>query len=301
MSYANDTSNTESMFKYYKNIFEKYLAESMVVRNKNIPEQLSKAMEYSLVAGGKRLRPVLCLASAVSNNCSIDKALPMAMGLEMLHTATLIHDDLPCMDNDDLRRGKPTNHKIFGETMAILAGDALLAQAIEYPLLHLKNIPDRNILAAMKYFSVAIGPSGVCGGQVLDMFAKPQNPEDYVKDVAKLKTGALIRASVLTGVALTTTDSSLLDAYADYSEHLGCAFQIVDDILDVTATAVELGKTPGKDEEQKKITHVTVFGLEKAKKMAERESVLAQNALLNILPPSDFLIQLPSYLVNRTK
>ncbi|MCF0248196.1 MAG: polyprenyl synthetase family protein [Synergistes sp.] len=258
-------------------------------------------MEYSLKAGGKRLRPVLCISAAEKCGLDAERVMPMALGLEMLHTATLIHDDLPCMDDDDMRRGKPSNHALFGETLAVLAGDALLAQSLEFPMAHLENIPPANVLRAMKIFSRAIGPAGVCGGQVLDMFTEGrENEPNYVRSVAALKTGALIQAAVLTGAALGTDDEALLSKYADYSLHLGSAFQIVDDILDVTSTAEVLGKTPGKDAEQGKLTHVAAFGLERAKELAEYESDAAKNALSGIAAEDDFLMLLPDYLVHRT-
>ena len=252
--------------------------------------------------GGKRLRPALCLAAAKRAGVDEEKAMPMALGLEMLHTATLIHDDLPCMDDDDMRRGKPSNHAKFGETLALLAGDALFVQSLEFPMAKLKDIAPANVLRAMHIFAKAIGPSGVCGGQVLDIdAAKAKDEPDYVRRIAKLKTGALIQAAVLTGAALGGADEAALSRYADYAAHLGSAFQIVDDILDVTSTAEELGKTPGKDERDGKVTHVTVYGLERAREMAARESEAAKAALAGILPEDDFLVLLPEYLVHRTK
>jgi geranylgeranyl diphosphate synthase type II len=289
-------------FNRYAKSFEKYLETSYVQRKEGAPEKLYEAMEYSLTAGGKRLRPVLCLASAERCGCKNEDAMPLALGFEMLHTATLIHDDLPCMDNDDMRRGMLSNHAKYGETMAVLAGDALLAQSVEYPLTYSKNIPPHKLLRAIQIFTNALGPSGVCGGQVLDMdTSQAANDKNYVRKVAALKTGVLIRAAVTAGAALGTDDENVLSAYYDYGTHLGSAFQIVDDILDVTSTAEELGKTPGKDLEQGKINHVSVFGLEGAREIADTESKLAKKALAGILEEEDFLELLPEYLVNRTK
>lgn len=289
-------------FNRYAKSFEKYLETSYVQRKEGAPEKLYEAMEYSLTAGGKRLRPVLCLASAERCGCKNKDAMPLALGFEMLHTATLIHDDLPCMDNDDMRRGMLSNHAKYGETMAVLAGDALLAQSVEYPLTYSKNIPPHKLLRAIQIFTNALGPSGVCGGQVLDMdTSQAANDKNYVRKVAALKTGVLIRAAVTAGAALGTDDENVLSAYYDYGTHLGSAFQIVDDILDVTSTAEELGKTPGKDLEQGKINHVSVFGLEGAREIADTESKLAKKALAGILEEEDFLELLPEYLVNRTK
>lgn len=299
-----DISKTESVSKTmnkYRLLFENYLSSTAIKRSKGVPVKLFESMEYSLNAKGKRIRPILCLAVAERCGCSLKDALPMALGLEMLHTATLIHDDLPCMDNDDMRRGKLSNHKKFGETLAVLAGDALLAQSIEYPLLNLKNIEPKKVVHAMQIFTSAIGPSGVCGGQVMDMYATNNEVTgNYVRKIAELKTGALICAAVTSGAALGTDDSQIIDCYRNYGLHLGSAFQIVDDILDVTSTAVELGKTEGKDMKQGKLTHVSVYGLDVAKKMAEEESFLAKKHILKLLESNDFLLKLPNFLIDRT-
>lgn len=264
--------------------------------------RLQEAMRYSLLSGGKRVRPVMTLAFCDMLGGQWREALPFACALELVHTYSLIHDDLPCMDDDDMRRGKPSNHAKFGETLALLAGDALFVQSLEFPMVKLKDIAPANVLRAMHIFAKAIGPSGVCGGQVLDIdVAKAKDEPDYVRRIAKLKTGALIQAAVLTGAALGGADEAALSRYADYAAHLGSAFQIVDDILDVTSTAEELGKTPGKDERDGKVTHVTVYGLERAREMAARESEAAKAALAGILPEDDFLVLLPEYLVHRTK
>ena len=282
-------------------LIDGYIADTAGLRAEKAPPKLCESMEYSLRAGGKRLRPILCLAAAERCGVAAENALPMALGIEMLHTATLIHDDLPCMDDDDMRRGKPSNHALFGETLAVLAGDALLAQSLEFPMAQLKNIPAQNVLRAMRIFAGAIGPAGVCGGQVLDMFAEgTEGDPHYVRRVAALKTGALIEAAVLTGASLGCADEAVLERYGDYARHLGSAFQIVDDILDVTSTAEELGKTPGKDEEQGKLTHVTVYGVKAAGEMAEKESAAAKEALAGLLEEDDFLMLLPDYLVHRT-
>lgn len=265
-------------------------------------DHVTEAMRYSLLGGGKRLRAALALEFCRTLCADQQPALPFACALEMVHAYSLIHDDLPCMDDDDMRRGKPSNHAKFGETLALLAGDALFVQSLEFPMAKLKGIAPANVLRAMHIFAKAIGPSGVCGGQVLDIdAAKAKDEPDYVRRIAKLKTGALIQASVLTGAALGGADEAALSRYADYAAHLGSAFQIVDDILDVTSTAEELGKTPGKDERDGKVTHVTVYGLERAREMAARESEAAKAALAGILPEDDFLVLLPEYLVHRTK
>ena len=293
--------SVKNTLKYYLSVFDEYLSSTREQRTKCVPDDLFAAMEYSLDAGGKRLRPILCMAAAERCGCHVNDALPLALGFEMLHTATLIHDDLPCMDNDDMRRGKPSNHVVFGETMAVLAGDALMACSLEYPLVCIKNIQPAKLLNAMKIFSTAIGPRGVCGGQALDMnTTSAEGDSDYVRRIAALKTGALIKAAILSGAALGSDDDFKLNCYAQYGLHLGSAFQIVDDILDVTSTAEDLGKTPGKDAEQGKITHVTVYGMEKARKMAQEESAMAIKSISPILGGEDFLCELAEYLVYRS-
>lgn len=294
-------SAAKAEFERYRRLFEKYLKETAELRCAGVPKSLAESMEYSLNAGGKRLRPVLCLAAAERCGVAAERALPMALGLEMVHTATLIHDDLPCMDDDDMRRGMPSNHAKFGETLAVLAGDALLAEAFIFPLERLNGIAPENALNAMRRFARAIGPAGVCGGQVLDMFEEEGSESpDYVRSIAKLKTGALIEAAVTSGAALGTGESAIIEKYSRYALHLGSAFQIVDDILDVTSTAEELGKTPGKDSDQNKLTHVTVYGLQGAGKMAQAESDAAKNELAGLLPKDDFLMLLPDWLVHRS-
>lgn len=284
----------------YSLYFEEYLTATAAERGENVPDKLFDAMQYSLSAGGKRLRPSLCLAAAERCGGSRESALPMALGLEMFHTASLIHDDLPCMDDDDMRRGMPSNHKMFGEAMAVLAGDSLLAEAFAYPLSHSAIAEPAKLLLAMKILGRAVGPAGVCGGQALDMDITQKSDPAYVRRIASLKTAALIQASVLCGAALGTDDDGILKSYADYGMNLGFAFQIVDDILDVTGNAAEMGKTMGKDAEQGKITHVTVLGLEKSRALAEEASSAAESALSVILGEEDFLVLLPRYLVHRT-
>lgn len=286
----------------YLTLFDQHLTESEKLRRRNIPDKLFEAMEYSLTAGGKRLRPVLCLAAAEACGLKAEIALPFALGYEMIHTATLIHDDLPCMDDDDMRRGKASCHAKFGEATALIAADAFLAQGFEYALSNTVGVKSDRLLHAMKIFTHALGPACVCGGQMLDMCAEYAEIEpDYVRKVAELKTGELIKAAILSGVALATDDGTILSAFENYGKHLGAAFQIVDDILDVNATAEELGKTPGKDVQQGKINYVTAYGIEKAKEYAVQESDEASRSLSAILPSDAFLMLLPEYLVSRTK
>ena len=297
-----DITQVAMQFKSYALAVENYIETTRAMRSEKVPPQLFEAMEYSLTAGGKRLRPVLCIASAIACGCTQEMAMPMALGYEMLHTATLIHDDLPCMDNDDMRRGKPSNHAKFGETLAVLAGDALLAESITYPLFYTKGVPAKKLLNASRIFTKAVGPSGVCGGQVLDMNSEfAAHDKDYVTKVAALKTGELIKAALLSGASLGTEDETTLSAFEKYGEYLGAAFQIVDDILDVTTTAEQLGKTPGKDSEQGKINYVTAYGLEKARQFAKEKSEAANSVIGKLLGKDCFFAGLPMLLVSRTR
>ncbi len=266
-----------------------------------VPDRLWQSMRHSLLAGGKRLRPILCMAGGELAGALPETIFPLGIAFEMVHTASLIHDDLPCMDNDTLRRGLPTNHVLFGEGLALLAGDALLVWSFSHPLAHLARmgIASERIVRALEIFAQAMGPWGVCGGQVLD--SDPQSlreGDDFLWDIARGKTATLIQAAVLSGAVLGGADQALEARVAEYGLHLGLAFQIVDDILDVTAPAEELGKTPGKDAAQGKRTFVTHFGMERARRFAQQESDAARRALEEI-PQGKWLRELASYLAHR--
>jgi geranylgeranyl diphosphate synthase type II len=268
-----------------------------------IPPRLLDSMSYSLLGGGKRLRPVLCLAAAERNGVRAERAMPLALALEFVHTASLIHDDLPCMDNDDLRRGRPSNHKVFGECLAVLAGFSLLIWAFEHALSGLveNGIPPVRALQAVAYLCAATGPEGMCGGQTLDTDRASQDADrDFVYRIAAKKTSALIRASVVTGALLAGAADEVTRRYSEYGEHIGIAFQIVDDILDATGTPEKLGKTPHKDETQDKKTFVAAYGLDGAKRRAEDESAKAADALSPLFPGGDLLITLAKQLAHRS-
>jgi geranylgeranyl diphosphate synthase type II len=269
----------------------------------NIPCRLWESMTYSLMAGGKRLRPVLCLEAASLYTEDIEPVIPFALSLEMIHTASLIHDDLPCMDNDTLRRGKPTNHVKFGEALALMAGTSLLIAAFEYPLRHAGAFPDRvRLTQALSVLMDAAGPSGIHGGQTLDTdpLSRSDSP-DFVWKIAEQKTACLIQASVLTGAIAAGASEKELDILSDYSRHLGLAFQIVDDILDITSNASELGKTPGKDKEQGKVTFPATFGYERSIFLAENESHKAFDEAVKLGEKGLFFQDLAVYLESRTK
>lgn len=288
------------------------------------PAILWQSMRYSLLSGGKRLRALLCLASAeaIKGETGIELALPCACAIELVHAMSLIHDDLPCLDNDDLRRGKPTNHKVFGEAMALLAGDALLAYANEILIAHTRELVDPSVLLSVaQELSKATGAQGMVGGQVDDMeftgldgkriplkagTAGAHIDASIVEKIHRRKTGALIRFSVWSGARLCGASDYHLKELARYGEILGLAFQIADDLLDVTGDISTLGKTPGKDEATGKATWVRVFGEEGSRarlKELETEGLeilerlpLTSNGLDSTAP----LKALLTYSINRT-
>lgn len=248
------------------------------------PATIHRAMRYSVFAGGKRIRPVLCLqaAAAVSGQDPhrVPGALTAACALEMIHTYSLIHDDLPALDNDDYRRGKLTNHKVFGEAMAILAGDALFTRAIQV-LTRIENMDATGRLALVDELSFASGTfEGMIGGQVTDIESERKPPtEELLFAIHSAKTGALLRASVRMGAICGGADDNRLAHISRYGDAVGMAFQIVDDILDVEESSASLGKTAGKDEAQGKITFPAVYGLEKSRQMAADQCRIAHEAL----------------------
>lgn len=247
------------------------------------PSTIHRAMRYSLFAGGKRIRPILCLqgAAAVSDDAaSGNAALEAGCALEMIHTYSLIHDDLPALDNDDFRRGKPTNHKVFGEAMAILAGDALFTLAMQ-TLVRIEGLPASARVALVEELSFGGGTvGGMIGGQVADIEGERQPPTpELLESIHRAKTGALLKASVRMGGICAGADAWQLDALSQYGEHVGLAFQIVDDILDVEESTEALGKTAGKDAAQGKITFPAVYGIEESRCMAQAECKRAHESL----------------------
>jgi len=236
------------------------------------PEKIYEAMRYSLLAGGKRLRPILCLAACELAGGTVQMAMPTACALEMIHTMSLIHDDLPAMDNDDYRRGKLTNHKVYGEDMAILAGDGLLAYAFEYIAAQTQDVPAQRVLQVIAHLGRAVGAAGLVGGQVVDLESEGQSDikEETLTFIHTHKTGALLEACVVCGGILAGVTNSQLEAFSSYAQNIGLAFQIIDDILDITATQEELGKTAGKDLEAQKATYPSLWGIEASKAKAQQ-------------------------------
>jgi geranylgeranyl diphosphate synthase type II len=239
---------------------------------------LDEAMRYSLLAGGKRIRPVLSLATARSAGADPESVLPAAAAIELIHTYSLIHDDLPAMDDDDLRRGEPTSHVKYGEDVAILAGDGLFAEAIRLFCERQDGEPER-VLAALGELTAATGVGGMVGGQYVDVTAGEELDADRLRELHALKTGRLIGASVRIPLILAGTPEAATIPYRRFADELGVLFQIVDDILDVTGSDEELGKPHGSDERHGKLTYVSLFGLERARELAAQSHNAARAAL----------------------
>ena len=266
------------------------------------PEIIHRAMRYSVFAGGKRIRPILCLAAADAVRSQAPGVMEAACALEMIHTYSLIHDDLPALDNDDFRRGRPTCHKQFGEAMAILAGDALLTLA--FHVLARAELPDSNTrIRLVEELSTAAGtPGGMIAGQVEDLQGEGKTPTpELLESIHRAKTGALLTASVRMGAICAGASDQELAALTRYGRHVGLAFQIVDDILDVEQSSETLGKTAGKDVRQKKITFPAVYGLPASHRMAEREISAALQALEGFQERARRLRELAELILHRTQ
>ena len=233
-----------------------------------LDEQLCSSMKYSLTAGGKRLRPILLMAAADVAGGRGEDFIQVACAIEMIHTYSLIHDDLPAMDNDDYRRGKLTNHKVYGEAMAILAGDALLTQAFEV-MLRQPGVPADVLLKVVREMAIAAGPNGMVGGQAIDLESEGKHvPMETLKKLHMGKTGALFRAAIRSGAILAGADEKQLADLTAYADAFGLAFQITDDILDVVGNEAVIGKPVGSDERNDKSTYVTLTSLETARELA---------------------------------
>jgi geranylgeranyl diphosphate synthase, type II len=265
------------------------------------PATIHKAMRYSLFAGGKRIRPLLAVSAAEAVSDAPVGVENAACALEMIHTYSLIHDDLPALDNDDLRRGRPTCHKVFGEAMAILAGDSLLTLAFEV-LAKLEGVTAERRIELVRELAVASGTvGGMIGGQVNDIEGEGKAPTAaLLESIHRAKTGALLRCSVRFGAIYAGADEKQLTALTSYGEHVGLAFQIVDDILDVEQSSEQLGKTAGKDAAQHKITFPAVYGIERSREMAEEERLAAHLALNIFDDRANRLRELADLVVRRS-
>jgi geranylgeranyl diphosphate synthase type II len=236
------------------------------------PEKIYESMRYSLLAGGKRLRPILCLAACEMIGGTIEMAMPTACAVEMIHTMSLIHDDLPAMDNDDYRRGKLTNHKVYGEDIAILAGDGLLAYAFELVAMQTpESVARERVLQVIARLGKALGAAGLVGGQVVDLDSegKSDTSLETLNFIHNHKTAALLEAAVVCGGMVAGASAADLQRLSRYSQNIGLAFQIIDDILDVTATQEQLGKTAGKDLIAQKVTYPSLWGIEESRSKAQ--------------------------------
>ncbi len=265
------------------------------------PKKLFTAMHYSLMSPGKRVRPILTLATASCLGLPVADVMPIAVALEMIHVFSLIHDDLPCMDDDDLRRGQPTNHKVYGEAHAVLAGDALLAQAF-VPLTELDaaRYRPRAILKVIEHVALATGTEGMIAGQAIDIESEGQDIGlERLQKLHRLKTGALIRASVLAPAILADAETHVFQALDTYAKAIGLAFQIADDILDIEG--VDIGKDKGSDVAKNKSTYPKFLGLDGAKEALQRELQTALNALSDFGATAEPLRALARYIVERKK
>ena len=293
--------------KRMKKVLEGYRLEmedyfSAALQEETIPEGLARAMRYSLLAGGKRVRPVLCMAWHELLGGNREDILGFAAALELIHTYSLVHDDLPAMDDDDTRRGQPSNHARFGEALAILAGDGLLTEATH--LLLSPQISPSRVLSASREVIRAAGPRGMVGGQVLDMGLSGEPPRDMeqLKTMHGMKTGAMLRASCTSGALLAGTPSGDLQRAGTYGAHLGLAFQVADDILDLEGDEQKLGKPVGSDQKMDKSTYPALLGLEASRKMGQELSESAIRALEGYSGEvADFLADLARYVIQRTE
>ena len=281
------------------------LVEEQLVKELNeanpLDKTLCESMKYSLMAGGKRLRPVLLMAAADAVGAKGTDYLTTGCAMEMIHTYSLIHDDLPAMDDDDYRRGKLTNHKVYGAGMATLAGDALLTLAFEV-MLRQQGVSAEKKVQVVREISMAAGPDGMVGGQALDMESEDkQISMETMKNIHLGKTGALFRAAIRSGAILGGASEDELQALTVYADNFGLAFQITDDILDVIGDAEVIGKPVGSDEKNHKSTYVTLTSLEEAQKLAQEAVDTAIDALKIFGEEADFLRELVAFLVKRNK
>lgn len=287
----------QEQLKRYQQRIEAYLEGCFA--EKPAYAALYESMRYSLLAGGKRIRPVLTLAFCEALGGDGDKALPLAAAIEMVHTYSLIHDDLPSMDNDDLRRGRPTNHKVYGECMAILAGDALQAAAFQWVLS--AQLPAERRAEAALVLAKAAGPDGMVAGQVLDMEGEERQLSlEEITRMNGLKTGCLLEGACLMGVAAAGGSERQKQAARDYARAIGLAFQVRDDMLDVTSDAQTMGKSVGKDLAQNKSTYVSLLGLERCEQVILEQTQKAKEALTGIGMDTAFFEGLGDYLAGRS-
>ncbi|MEG6522592.1 polyprenyl synthetase family protein [Desulfotomaculum sp. 1211_IL3151] len=264
------------------------------------PMIIHEAMRYSVFAGGKRLRPILVMAAARAVGGSKEKVMPVACALELIHTYSLVHDDLPAMDNDDFRRGRPTNHKVYGEAMAILVGDALQTLAFELIAQAAEDFPAAAVNRVTWEIARAAGSGGLIGGQVVDLLSEKQEINGATLEyIHRHKTGALFRAAIRAGAILGGATDSQLESLTQYAEQMGLAFQIKDDLLDIEGDEVKIGKPLGSDLKNQKSTYPAIYGLANTKKMAASAAAEAVNALKVFNQEAEFLRDMMHFIINR--
>ena len=294
--------NLEGYLTERRELVEVSLKE-MLARQTIPVARLAEAIRYSLLAGGKRLRPILTLAACDAVGGDREAVLPLACSVEMVHTYSMIHDDLPCMDDDDLRRGRPTNHKVFGEAIATLAGDALLTDAF-FVLAESAayKIPPETVLATVADLAEAAGSGGMVGGQAMDILGEGQKAELVVLErLHRLKTGALFRLAVVGGARLGGASASQLAAFDEYARAFGLAFQIADDLLDVEGSSAEIGKRTGKDQSRGKATYPRLLGVPRSRQTALALARQARDALAAFDARAEPLRALATYAVERKR
>jgi geranylgeranyl diphosphate synthase type II len=294
----------EEFLKAYLNDRQTIVEEALLrylPSEDNIPAEIFKAIHYSVFAGGKRIRPILCLAAVEAVGGDMAPAMPVACALELIHTYSLIHDDLPAMDNDDFRRGKPTSHKVFGEAIAILAGDALLTEAfVLLSRAEKVRLPAERRLAVIQIIAQAAGLSGMVGGQTLDLLAEKTTPDlEALRDIHRRKTGTLIVAAVKSGAIISSAREDKVQALIKYGMNIGLAFQIADDILNVEGDSKLMGKQTGSDAARGKVTYPSILGLENARKKLAEYLAAAIQSLSGFDDRALPLRAIASYIINR--
>jgi geranylgeranyl diphosphate synthase type II len=293
-----DKFNLDKYLRDRKQEVESALDASIAI---TYPEKIYESMRYSLMAGGKRLRPILTLAACELLGGDRATAMPTACAMEMVHTMSLIHDDLPAMDNDDFRRGKLTNHKVYGDDIAILAGDALLAYAFEYIAAQTKAVPAEWILKVVAHLGHAVAATGLVGGQVVDLECegKPDVTSETLTFIHIHKTAALLESCVICGALLAGANDTDIKRLSTYANNIGLAFQIIDDILDITATSEELGKTAGKDLAAQKVTYPSLWGIEASQQKAQDLVTEAKEQLTSYGDAALPLMAIADYITSR--
>jgi geranylgeranyl diphosphate synthase type II len=298
IAFNSDKFNLDKYLRDRKQEVESALDASIAI---TYPEKIYESMRYSLMAGGKRLRPILTLSACELLGGDRATAMPTACAMEMVHTMSLIHDDLPAMDNDDFRRGKLTNHKVYGDDIAILAGDALLAYAFEYIAAQTKAVPAERILKVVAHLGHAVAATGLVGGQVVDLECegKPDITTETLTFIHIHKTAALLESCVICGALLAGANDTDIKRLSTYANNIGLAFQIIDDILDITATSEELGKTAGKDLAAQKVTYPSLWGIEASQQKAQDLVTEAKEQLTSYGDAALPLMAIADYITSR--